>query len=139
MIEDKVDQLYEAEKNKNGPREKPKLNKLKETALKQVKKDILIGIGNRLREIRDKNGKTQDDIANMYSAFDDITGPCLSKWENGNNGVNLFFLIWFAHEFNVDLNWLITGKEHTPITQELIETLEHALEIAGNYSFQNGK
>ena len=65
-----------------------------------------IGIGNRLKEVRKKLGLTLEELKNV-SGYSVST---LSEIERDINNPNPRFLLLLIETFNVNLNWLFTGK-----------------------------
>lgn len=57
----------------------------------------------------------------------------LSRWENGERGINYFFLLWFIDEYNETYQYLLTGEKKEPLSRivpELQKVLEEMLEIS---------
>lgn len=113
---------------------KDEIEILDDLAYEVVRDYVRQDIGERLKDFREKElGLSQKKLAEAYGECQNITDTCLSKWESGKNGVDLLFLIWLSEKFHVNLHWLITGEKDTPrdkVVEELIETLESALEIS---------
>jgi transcriptional regulator with XRE-family HTH domain len=65
-------------------------------------------IGNRLKEIRKKNGLTQKDIVKIFKLSDQ---NLVSRYENGILNPPLKFLIEFSEYFDVSLDWILKGKK----------------------------
>lgn len=65
-------------------------------------------IGNRLKEIRKKNGLTQKDIVKIFKLSDQ---NLVSRYENGILNPPLKFLIDFSEYFDVAIDWILKGKE----------------------------
>ena len=66
--------------------------------------------GARLRELREHNGITQTDLANVLG----VSANAVSMWERGLREANYETLDELADYFNVDANYLL-GKESTTI------------------------
>jgi len=65
-----------------------------------------IGMGNRLKEVRKKLGLTLEEMKNI-SGYSVST---LSEIERDVNNPNPRYLLLLTEKFNVNLNWLFTGK-----------------------------
>ena len=66
-------------------------------------------IGNVIKNIRKENDLTQSDLASILC----VTSQAVSKWENGVSIPDISILREISNKFNVDLNYLITGKKKT--------------------------
>lgn len=115
----------EIEKEKNAY-----LNSITMSAVdKMIKKDI----GQRMRKIREKNRKSQEDVIADFGFVPDMKKSVLSRWENGERGINYFFLLWFIDEYNETYQYLLTGEKKEPLSRvvpELQKVLEEMLEIS---------
>ncbi|MCP5105024.1 MAG: helix-turn-helix transcriptional regulator [bacterium] len=60
----------------------------------------------RLRMVRKALGFTQ----NTFCARIKVSKPTLVRYESGDRKPGSDFLALLANEFNIDMNWLITGK-----------------------------
>lgn len=56
--------------------------------------------GKLIKEIRKKNGLTQNELANKYN----VTYQAVSKWENGKNLPDMSLIKQIAQDFNVSLD-----------------------------------
>lgn len=56
--------------------------------------------GKLIKEIRKKNGLTQNDLANKYN----VTYQAVSKWENGKNMPDMSLIKQISEDFNVSLD-----------------------------------
>lgn len=56
--------------------------------------------GKIIKEIRKKNGLTQNELANKYN----VTYQAVSKWENGKNLPDMALIKQIAQDFNVSLD-----------------------------------
>ncbi len=56
--------------------------------------------GKLIKEIRKKNGLTQNELANKYN----VTYQAVSKWENGKNLPDMALIKQIAQDFNVSLD-----------------------------------
>lgn len=65
-----------------------------------------IGIGNRLKEVRKKLGLTLEEMKNI-SGYSVST---ISEIERDINNPNPRYLLLLTEKFNLNLNWLFTGK-----------------------------
>ena len=63
-------------------------------------------VGKRLKEVRINKGLTQVAIANVLS----VSQTNYNRYEKGVVEPNIQFLQSFSREFNVNLNWLLTGQ-----------------------------
>lgn len=64
-----------------------------------------------LREIRKKKGYSQLKVAMDLS----ISREALSYYETGKRSPDIQMLLLLSRYFNVSIDYLITGKEFTPI------------------------
>ena len=64
-------------------------------------------IGNLIKEIRKKNGLTQEKFASKYG----VTYQAVSKWENGKNIPDLNILKDICEDYHIDLNDLLEGND----------------------------
>lgn len=90
-------------------------------------------IGQRMMKIREEKRKSQDDVIADFAFVPDMSKSVLSRWENGVRGINFFFLLWFIAEYDVDLQYLLTGEKREPsnsVVPELQKKLEEALELS---------
>ena len=62
----------------------------------------------RLRELRNKNGFTQNDIASKLK----VSGQTILNWENGIYEPKINQLIELADLFNVSVDYLIERKNN---------------------------
>lgn len=75
--------------------------------------------GQRLKEIRKRNGLTQDAMAERLH----VTRQAVSNWENNRNLPDLAMILQIAEAFSLSLNELILGENHTMnnMTEKLID------------------
>ena len=64
-------------------------------------------IGNVIKNIRKENNLTQSDLAEILC----VTCQAVSKWERGQSVPDISILREISNKFNVDLDYLITGKK----------------------------
>ena len=64
-------------------------------------------IGSIIRDIRKKNNLTQNEFASILG----VTFQAVSKWENDKSIPDITILKDISNKFNVDLNYLISGKK----------------------------
>jgi transcriptional regulator with XRE-family HTH domain len=64
-------------------------------------------IGNFIKEIRKKEGLTQEKFAAKYG----VTYQAVSKWENGKNIPDITILKEMCQEYKMDLNELLEGQK----------------------------
>ncbi len=65
-------------------------------------------IGKLIKEVRKKNGLTQEKFASKYG----VTYQAVSKWENGKNIPDISILKEICKDYNIDINDLF--KENNP-------------------------
>ena len=63
-------------------------------------------IGSIIKDIRKKNNLTQNEFASILG----VTFQAVSKWENDKSIPDITILKDISNKFNVDLNYLISGK-----------------------------
>ncbi len=63
-------------------------------------------IGQRLKEWRNKQGLTQQELAQKLG----VARQTIASWEIGRTDIPNWALKKLKEEFNLDLNWLIAGK-----------------------------
>ena len=75
--------------------------------------------GQRLKEIRKRNGLTQDAMAERLH----VTRQAVSNWENNSNLPDLAMILQIAEAFSLSLDELILGENHTMnnMTEKLID------------------
>ena len=64
-------------------------------------------IGSTIKDIRKKNNLTQNEFASILG----VTFQAVSKWENDKSIPDITILKDISNKFNVDLNYLISGKK----------------------------
>lgn len=64
-------------------------------------------IGSIIKDIRKKNNLTQNEFASILC----VTFQAVSKWENDKSIPDITILKDISNKFNVDLNYLISGKK----------------------------
>ena len=64
-------------------------------------------IGSIIKDIRKKNNLTQNEFASILG----VTFQAVSKWENVKSIPDITILKDISNKFNVDLNYLISGKK----------------------------
>lgn len=64
-------------------------------------------IGSIIKNIRKKNNLTQNEFASILG----VTFQAVSKWENDKSIPDITILKDISNKFNVDLNYLISGKK----------------------------
>ena len=65
-----------------------------------------VKIGNFLKELRKENGKTQEEIAELFG----ISSRSVSRWENGNTMPDLGTLVELADYYDVEIREIIDGE-----------------------------
>ena len=63
-------------------------------------------VGNLIKELRKKNGLTQEKFALKYG----VTYQAVSKWENGKNMPDISLLKQICNDYNININDLLDGK-----------------------------
>jgi len=71
-------------------------------------------IGKRIKQIRNKLNISQKNFASELST----SAPKLSNYENGKYGVKTDMLEILYIKFNINLNWLVTGKGNMTVNSE---------------------
>ena len=64
----------------------------------------------RLFDLRRQAGLSQEELANLLG----VTRQAVQKWEAGASRPDMDNLVLLAEYFKVSLDYLVTGKEHTP-------------------------
>lgn len=79
-----------------------------------------VKIGNFLKELRKENGKTQEEIAEMFG----VSSRSVSRWENGNTMPDLGILVELADYYDVEIREIIDGERKSEgMEKEEKETL----------------
>jgi transcriptional regulator with XRE-family HTH domain len=68
--------------------------------------DLKKRVGQRLKEWRNKQGLTQQALAQKLG----VARATVASWEIGRTEIPYEALKKLKEEFNLDLNWLIAGK-----------------------------
>ena len=77
-------------------------------------------IGNFLKELRNNNNLTQEQLAEKFG----VSQRSVSRWENGNTMPDISILIELADYYDVDLREILNGERETKTMKEdLKETL----------------
>lgn len=63
-------------------------------------------VGNLIKELRKKNGLTQEKFALKYG----VTYQAVSKWENGKNIPDIALLKEICNDYGININDLLDGK-----------------------------
>ena len=63
-------------------------------------------VGNLIKELRKKNGLTQENFALKYG----VTYQAVSKWENGKNIPDIALLKEICNDYGININDLLDGK-----------------------------
>ena len=74
----------------------------------------------RLRELRNKSGLTQNEIANKLG----VSGQTILNWENGIYEPKINQLIQLADLFNVTVDYLIERKNNDKKADDICRELE---------------
>ena len=83
-----------------------------------------VKIGSFLKSLRKENGKTQEEIAEIFG----VSSKSVSRWENGNSIPDLWVLVELADYYNVDIKELIDGERKSSDMDE--KTKESLLRVA---------
>ena len=70
-----------------------------------------VKIGNFLKELRKENGKTQEEIAEMFG----VSSRSVSRWENGNTMPDLGILVELADFYNVSIDYILCRTDNPNI------------------------
>ena len=74
----------------------------------------------RLRELRNKSGLTQNEIATKLN----VSGQTILNWENGIYEPKINQLIQLADLFNVSVDYLIERKNNNKSVDDICKELE---------------
>ena len=86
-----------------------------------------VKIGNFLKELRKENGKTQEEIAEMFG----VSSRSVSRWENGNTMPDLGIIVELADYYDIDLRELVNGERKSEImNNEMKDVLKSAVSYA---------
>ncbi|WP_458419735.1 helix-turn-helix domain-containing protein [Bacillus pumilus] len=80
---------------------------------------VNIMFGNRLKELRKLNKKTQDDLANLLG----ISRQGYSRYEKNETQPDFDSLKKLSNFFNVSIDYLLTGKEFDGSNEEMWKEL----------------
>jgi transcriptional regulator with XRE-family HTH domain len=74
---------------------------------------VNLEIGKRLKELRERFGLTQRDLAQHFAGTGSLRAAQtrITNWETGRYVPSVSYLLQLANIFQVSLDWLITGKE----------------------------
>jgi transcriptional regulator with XRE-family HTH domain len=74
---------------------------------------VNLEIGKRLKELRERFGLTQRDLARHFSGTGSLRAAQtrITNWETGRYAPSVSYLLQLSDIFQVSLDWLITGKE----------------------------
>ena len=91
-----------------------------------------VEVGRRLKEIRKHLNMSQKDFANKYGMSQQI----LSKYENGKSDISDRIKTSLADEFNININWLLTGKGTMILEEEATGKFAVPSEIEQKLSYE---
>ena len=74
----------------------------------------------RLRELRNKSGLTQNEIANKLG----VSGQTILNWENGIYEPKISQLIQLADLFNISVDYLVERKTNIDKINDICKELE---------------
>ena len=85
--------------------------------------------GNKLKFLRERNGLTQEQLANKFN----LLKSSISMYENNVRLPNVEVIKEFANYFNVSIDYLLDNEEKNKIDEELKEqeALKKALQKSG--------
>lgn len=78
--------------------------------VKRIDEDTAVNIREKLKEVRRKTGLS---MKNFGAAIGYTTGN-IGDWESGKALPSLSALISISNQFDISLDWLLTGKEYAP-------------------------
>lgn len=87
--------------------------------MKQLERDELMRIGQRLYECRRKRGWTQAYVAEKI----DVSINTMSSIENGAQPFNLAILLQFSELYGVSMDYIVTGKVDDCMLLERIQRI----------------
>ncbi|MBT9174044.1 MAG: HTH-type transcriptional regulator Xre [Syntrophomonadaceae bacterium] len=93
-------------------------------------KENLIKVGDRLRELREKKGATQDELAEYM----EVQRSTVAKWENGAQDFKSAAIVRLARYFNCSIDYLLLGASAE--TYEIYSTtglIDAAVSQLGKY------
>jgi transcriptional regulator with XRE-family HTH domain len=79
-------------------------------------------IGNRIRELRERQGWTQEDLVEKLKAYERVERSTLAKWETGRQDFKTKHIIALAEIFGVTSDYLL-GISATPSTDLNIKSI----------------
>ena len=91
-----------------------------------------VKIGNFLKELRKENGKTQEEIAEMFG----VSSRSVSRWENGNTMPDLGIIVELADYYDIDLRELVNGERKS---ENMNDEIKDVLKSAVSYAEQEKK
>ena len=86
-----------------------------------------IRIGSFLKELRNNNNLTQEQLAEKFG----VSQRSVSRWENGNTMPDISILIELADYYDVDLREILNGERKT---KTMKEDLKETLVMVANYT-----
>ncbi len=86
-----------------------------------------IRIGSFLKELRNNNNLTQEQLAEKFG----VSQRSVSRWENGNTMPDISILIELADFYDVDLREIINGERKT---ETMKEDLKETLVMVADYT-----
>lgn len=72
--------------------------------------DLRIFIGNKIKQLREKHGLNQDDLAKKLGT----TKQAISRYEKGDRQANQDILFALSNIFNVDIDYFFPAREQAP-------------------------
>ena len=84
-------------------------------------------IGNFLKELRNNNNLTQEQLAEKFG----VSQRSVSRWENGNTMPDISVLIELADYYDVDLREILNGERKT---ETMKEDLKETLVMVADYT-----
>lgn len=127
-----LEKIFDKKKEELAKKGVPR-NEREKQAKKEMEKDIKIAIGNRLFLIREKLGITQSVMLEKLHPCEPCSVQRYSDIENGKLFPSCQMLIRLVEVFDLDLCWLLTGKENKQSqysTKEDVQDINYMLTIA---------
>ena len=74
---------------------------------------------NRLKQIRESLGQTQEEFAKALN----VSKPTIARYEAGGRKPDADFLSILLNKYKINLNWLLTGDETMCLDEEILKNL----------------
>lgn len=90
---------------------------------------IIVSIGERITELRNKQDMSQAELARAM----DVSRQAVSKWENDQTAPDTIKLILLAEVLNTEVEYLATGRtpayQQPPVVVNVVKTEEKIVEV----------